>query len=330
MLSRTADHLFWMARYMERAENTARMLDVNYQTSLLPQSADRAEQGWRGMLSISELTPAFLAKHSEVNERNVMDFMVRDEANASSIGACLRAARENARAVRGALTTEVWETQNQTWLEFLRMVSGGRFRRDPGEFFEWVKFRSHLSRGVTVGTMLQDEALHFLRIGTFLERADNTARLLDVKFHALTKEFHGSQAMNGSAQTQRMALDQPEYDFYHWSAILRSVSGFEVYRKVYRNVIRPEKVAELLILRADMPRSLAACMNEVVGNLRMVANEHSGETLRRAERLRADVLYGRIDEILATGLHAYLTQFLDRVGDLGVGISRDFLVPVAA
>jgi uncharacterized alpha-E superfamily protein len=331
MLSRTADHLFWMARYMERAENTARMLDVNYQTSLLPQSADRAEQGWRGMLSISELTPAFLAKYKEVNDRNVIDFMVRDEANPSSIGACLRAARENARAVRGALTTEVWETQNQTWLEFVRMVSGGRFRRDPGEFFEWVKFRSHLSRGVTVGTMLQDEALHFLRIGTFLERADNTARLLDVKFHALTKEFHGSQQMNGAGQSQsQVALDQPEYDFYHWSAILRSVSGFEVYRKVYRNVIRPEKVAELLILRADMPRSLAACMNEVVGNLRMVANEQSDETLRRAERLRADVLYGRIDEILATGLHAYLTQFLDRVGDLGVGISRDFLVPVAA
>jgi uncharacterized alpha-E superfamily protein len=347
MLSRTADHLFWMARYMERAENTARMLDVNYQTSLLPQSADRAEQGWRGMLSISELTQAFFSRYTEVNGPNVMDFMVRDEANPSSIGACLRAARENARAVRGALTTEVWETQNQTWLEFVRMVQNAGVQRDPGEFFEWVKFRSHLSRGVTVGTMLQDEALHFLRIGTFLERADNTARLLDVKFHALTKEFHGVQGMNGGmqsqsqsqngqsqsqsqSQSQTVAQDPSEYDFYHWSAILRSVSGFEVYRKVYRNVIRPEKVAELLILRPDMPRSLAACMNEVVTNLRMVANEQSGETLRRAERLRSDVLYVRIDEILETGLHAYLTQFLDRIGDLGVGISRDFLVPVAA
>lgn len=333
MLSRTADHLFWMARYMERAENTARMLDVNYQTSLLPQSADRAEQGWRGLLSISELTGAFQQKYSEVDERNVMEFMVRDEANPSSIGACLRAARENGRAVRGALTTEVWETQNQTWLEFNRMLAHGRFQRDPGEFFEWVKFRSHLSRGVTVGTMLQDEALHFLRIGTFLERSDNTARLLDVKFHALTKEFHGSvqtQSMNGMTQAQAMVRDQQEYDFYHWSAILRSVSAFEVYRKVYRNVIRPEKVAELLILRPDMPRSLAASMNEVVSNLRMVANEQSIETLRRAGRLRADLQYGSIDEILATGLHAYLTQFLDRVGDLGVGISRDFLVPVAA
>ncbi len=321
MLSRTADHLFWMARYMERAENTARMLDVNYQTALLPQSADMAEQGWRGLLSISELTGSYSKTHAEVSARSVMDFMVRDASNASSIVACLHAARENARAVRGALTTEVWETQNQTWLEFNRMLAGDAFERDPSSFFEWVKFRSHLSRGVTVGTMLQDEALHFLRIGTFLERADNTARLLDVKFQALA---------GGDYFGPSTAKEGLEVDFYHWSAILRSVSGFEIYRKVYRNVIRPEKVAELLILRPDMPRSLAACMNDVVQNLEMVANEQSSETLRRAGRLRSDLQYGRIDEILATGLHAYLTAFLDRVNDLGVGISRDFLVPMAA
>jgi uncharacterized alpha-E superfamily protein len=318
MLSRTADHLYWMARYTERAENTARMLDINYQMSLLPQSSEQAEQGWRGMLSISELTGEFLRRHSGVKPREVMDFMVRDESNASSIHSCLRAARENARAVRGTLTTEVWETANATWLEFKRLIAGGNFHKDPSEFFEWVKFRSHLSRGVTVGTMLQDEALHFLRIGTFLERADNTARLLDVKFHALAGEYFGA----GNVK------ELQEVDFYHWSAILRSVSGFEVYRKVYRNVIRPEKVAELLILRPDMPRSLAACMNEVVANLQFVANEQSVETLRRAGRLRSDLQFSRIDEILATGLHAYLTQFLDRVGDVGVGISRDFLVPV--
>ncbi len=353
---------------MERAENTARMLDVNYQTSLLPQSADMAEQGWRGLLSISELTGTFEQRYREVNARNVMDFMVRDEGNLSSIWNCLRAARENARAVRGTLTTEVWETQNQTWLEFNRLLKDGAFERDPGAFFEWVKFRSHLSRGVTVGTMLMDEALHFIRIGTFLERADNTARLLDVKYHALTGlaggEFFGpgvgpfgsSAASSLSAHAQGQGAAPPgvspaaagssaaagntapgsspgsaqEVDFYHWSAILRSVSGFEIYRKVYRNVIRPERVAELLILRPDMPRSLAASMNEVVANLQSVANQQSAETLRRAGRLKSDLQYGRIDEILATGLHAYLTQFLDRVNDLGVGISRDFLVPMAA
>ena len=318
MLSRTADHLYWMARYTERAENTARMLDINYQMSLLPQSREQAENGWRGLLSISELTGDFQRRHAGLSAADVMDYMVREESNPSSIYSCLRAARENARAVRGTLTTEVWETANTTWLEFRRMLADGRLRRDPPEVFEWVKFRSHLSRGVTLGTMLQDESFHFLRIGTFLERADNTARLLDVKYHAAQSEFFGA----------REGREPVEVDFYHWSAILRSVSAFEVYRKVYRNVIRPEKVAELLILRPDMPRSLAACMNEVVANLQYVANEQSVETLRRAGRLRADLSFGRIDEILATGLHAYLTQFLDRVGDVGVGISRDFLVPV--
>jgi len=348
MLSRTADHLFWMARYMERAENTARMLDVNYQMSLLPQSDDAAERGWRGLLSISELTGDFAKRYGEVTPKNVMDYMVSDAANGSSIRSCLMAARENARAVRGTLTTEVWETQNQTWLEFQRMVATDAFQRSPGEAFEWVKFRSHLSRGVTVGTMLQDEAFHFLRIGSFLERADNTARLLDVKFHSVPHDLFGNGAgaigarmrngiaavtggdgLQSQSQSQGSGNKDVEFDFYHWSAVLRSVSGFEVYRKVYRNVIRPERVAELLILRPDMPRSLAACMNEVVANLGVVANEQSAETQRRAGRLRADLQYGRIDEILATGLHAYLTQFLERVNALGTGISRDFLVPVA-
>ena len=328
MLSRTADHLFWMARYMERAENTARMLDVNYEASLLPQSADAAEKGWKGLLSISELTSDYAKHYGAVTPGNVMRYMVSDAENGSSIRNCLLAARENARAVRGTLTTEVWETQNQTWLEFQRMVASDSFLRDPSAMFEWVKFRSHLSRGVTVGTMLQDEAFHFLRIGSFLERADNTARLLDVKFHAVESEYHGGG--NGQSQSQGGAGRDIEVDFYHWSGILRSVSGFEVYRKVYRNVIRPERVAELLILRPDMPRSLAACMQEVMTNLNRVANEQSADTLRRAGRLHADLQYGRIDEILATGLHAYLTQFLERVGTLGVGISRDFLVPVAA
>ena len=226
MLSRTADHLYWMSRYTERAENTARMLDVNYQTSLLPQSAAVAQVGWQGLLSISELVPMYSKRHGEVTPQDVMEFMIKDESNPSSIVSCLKAARENARAVRGALTTESWETQNTTWLEVNRMLRAGDFERDPGQFFEWVKFRSLLSRGVTVGTMLQDEAFHFSRLGTFIERADNTARLVDVKFHALNSEFFGTATE-----------EDQEYDFYHWSAILRSVSAFEVYRKVYRDVI---------------------------------------------------------------------------------------------
>src|SRR5262249_24086388 len=148
------------------------------------------------------------------------------------------------------LTTEVWETINATWLELRTRLL--EVERNPGQFFEWVKYRSHLSRGVTVGTMLRDEALYFSRLGTFLERADNTARILDVRFHALAD--HG-----GSVADEKG--DGRSIDFYHWAAILRSVSAFEVYRKVYSDTITPARVAELLILRADMPRSLASCMN---------------------------------------------------------------------
>ena len=316
MLSRTADHLFWMARYTERAENTARMLDVNVQTGLLPQSAAVNEMGWRGLLSISELQPAYEALYGDIRAAGVLEFMVSDADNPSSIVSCLQAARENARAVRGTLTTEVWETHNQTWLELQQRLAQGDHERDPTKFFEWVKYRSHLSRGVTVGTMLMDESLHFMRLGTFLERADNTARLLDVKFHAIDSDFMGLA----------QARDQ-EYDFYHWSAILRSVSGFEIYRRVYRDVIRPERVAELLVLRPDMPRSLHASMNEVVANLALVANADSAATEKLAGRLRAELKYGDISDILASGLHAFLTRFLDQVNELGGRISRDFLLP---
>jgi uncharacterized alpha-E superfamily protein len=324
MLSRTADHLFWMARYIERAENTARMLDVNMTTSLLPQSAEDAERGWRAMLGISELQEAFDAKYPLLIAAEVLDFMVRDPTNPSSIYSCMQAARENARAVRGSLTTEVWEAHNDTWLQLQGKLGEGILERDPQQLFEWVKYRSHVSRGVTIGTMLKDEAFFFIRLGTFLERADNAARILDVKFHdnGEGQELLPAGRGNGVGHKQR--------DFYYWAAVLRSVSAFEVYRKVYRDVITPERVAELLILRGDMPRSLAACVNEVCDNLERVRNSRSGETERRAGLLRAELRYGRIEDILHQGLHGYLTGFLERVNDLGGRISQDFLVPLAA
>lgn len=319
MLSRTADHLFWMSRYTERAENTARMLSVSYETSMLPMRADEAQSIWHGMLSISELLPAYRQRHSAITREGVLDFMVADEGNPASIMASLRAARENARAVRGALSTEVWETQNQTWLGLHKHVQKGSVGCDPAQLLEWVKYRSHLSRGVVQGTMLQDDAFHFLRLGTFLERADNTARLLDVRFHAIQREYPGQSAAGSERKNGQPA------DFYYWSALLRSVSAFEVYRKVYRDVITPARVADLLMLRADMPRSLHACMHEVVHNLQAVAHAGTQESSRKAGRLLADLQYARIDEILATGLHAYLTQFLERVNQLGVLIGQDYL-----
>jgi len=314
MLSRTADHLYWMARYTERAENTARMLDVAVQTSMLPQSAQDSEQAWRAILGISELQDAFDARYAVLDERSVIAFMVGDPANPSSIVSCLTAARENARAVRGVLTTEVWETQNATWIELRDRLRQGLDGVDPGEFFDWVKHRCHLARGVTLGTMLDDEALVFIRLGTFLERADNTARLLDVKYH------EAGAAATHDVLTQR--------EFYYWAALLRSVAGFEIYRKVYRDSVTPSRVAELLMLRADMPRSLLACMEQVLANLKAVRNGVSAGTERLAGKMHADLQFARIEDVLAAGMDATLGRFMENIYALGNGISRDFLVPL--
>jgi uncharacterized alpha-E superfamily protein len=310
MLSRTADHLYWMARYTERAENMARMLDVRIQYALMPQTALAAEQGWRILLGISELEDLFDAKYTALTQKNVINFMVRDPDNPSSIANCLTAARENARAVRGTLTTEVWEAENTTWIELQHHLKGDLLEHNPGAFFEWVKHRSHLSRGVTVGTMLQDEALNFIRLGTFLERADNTARILDVKFLAADTIEAGTQ---------------PE--FYYLAALLRSVSAFEVYRKVYRDAVTPSRVAELMILQTNMPRSLVACMAAVVANLKDIRNDLSRDTERFAGMLHAELQFARIDDILEQGLHGYMTKFLECIDELGNRISCDFLVP---
>jgi uncharacterized alpha-E superfamily protein len=314
MLSRTADHLYWMARYTERAENTARMLDANYQLSLLPQSDEYAEAGWRAMLTISELSGVYAARYQSMKSGEVIAFMARDTTNQSSILNCLRAARENARAVRGAITTELWETINTTWLDCQRLLADGALERDPREFFEWVKFRSHLSRGVQHGTMVMDRAYDFMRLGMFLERADNTARILDVKF---------------SMREQKTPASAESFDYYHWAAVLRSVTGLEAYRKVYRDVFTPERVAELLILHGVWPRSLAASMYEVNELIKRVRIARSAETERFAEQLWSELRHGRIDDILKSGLHAYLTDFLARVNDLASHVSKDFLVPLA-
>ena len=310
MLSRTADHLFWMSRYIERAENLARLLDVTYQMSLVPQSLNAINQSWNAIITLNSLDETYSAKYSTVNGENVLNFMVSDRDNPASIFSCLRSARENAHAVRGTLTTEMWETLNSTWLEAREKTFDQLYQAGISEFFEWVKTRSSLSRGTTLGTLLQDEAYHFIRIGTLLERADNTARILDVKYHVL-----------------RPQGDEGATDFYEWGALPRSVSAFEVYRKVYRDVITPERVAELLIFNKDMPRSLQFCLNSVVKNLGLIANSNSGETQRQGGMLNAQLRYGRIEDILEHGLHEWLTDFMDRIYMLGNGISKDFLVP---
>ena len=310
MLSRTADHLFWMARYMERAENAARVLDVTHRMALLPDDSEGAETHlWYAPLNIIGCAEAYLQRHFLVEKKAVTRFVSVDTNNSSSIYTSLTAARENARAVRGAITSEMWESINATWLELNRLVT------TPDEtcetcFFDWVKERSHLFRGVTLGTMLKDDALSFIRLGTFCERADNTARILDVKYHLLLPE--------GQPVLQLV-------DYYQWGALLKSVSGFEAYRKVYRDVITPTKVAELLILRADMPRSLHACLNEIALELSNIDGSAQRESHRRAGALHAMLHYDRVQDIFARGSHGYLLDFLEKHDRLGEAVRQDYL-----
>ena len=315
MLSRTADHLYWMARYVERAENLARLLDVNVSAALLPRSAEEANQSWAASLAVVGALDAYTERYGAIDPRQVLQLIAFDAASPFSIVSCLRDARENARAVRGVLTTEIWETMNTTWLELRRQVSGPMGPDQLNEFFEWVRQRSHLAGGATLNTMLRTEGFHFTRIGTFLERADNTARMLDVNLRVLALEGNERGA---------------EVDYYRYSQLLRSLSALQIYRQAYRDRITPDRIAELLILRPEMPRSLHRCLEEITTNLRRVANGQSAETERRAGQLHAELRFARIESVLARGLHEVLGDFLDRIRDLGSRISIDFLLSEAS
>jgi uncharacterized alpha-E superfamily protein len=316
MLSRTANELYWMARHIERAENTARLLDVTYRTSLLPYEPQEPGLAWAQPWAVPLISTGgatgFYQQYPQLTAENVIKFMVLDAGNPSSIYCCLRAARESARSVRGAITSEMYEDLNGAWIEMRthdlqRLQSTG-----VSNFLDWVKMRSHLFRGVTFGTMLRDEAYHFIRLGTHLERADNTARILDTKYHILLP----SAADVGGA-----------VDYYQWASLLQSVSGFESYRKIYSDVISPRRVAELLVLRDDMPRSLHSCFNMIEDTLEILCDESSAEIRRQAGELHARLHFARTDDIIRFGLHEYLMDFIQSVSLLGDEISQHFLVP---
>ena len=206
----------------------------------------------------------------------------------------------------------MWEALNHTWLMMRDKRAAGLAVDGVSSFFEWVKERSHLSRGLTYGTMLRDDAFSFMRLGTFLERADNTARILDVKYHILLPSL---EDVGGAA------------DYYQWGALLRSVSAFESYRKVYRDVITPKRVAELLILNADMPRSLRASLAEVNRVVHYLNGPRGAELRRRIGLLDAELKFGRIEDVMGVGLHEYLTTLLARIYAIGDEVSRTYFWP---
>ncbi len=310
MLSRTADHLYWMARYIERAENMARVLDVTYSMSLVPNAAQSEAALWLPALEISGNVEAYEDDYGEVNAVNVIRYLSMDMNNPSSIYNTLRNARENARAVRVAMTSETWENINALWLEFDQFRDQDLAKNGLREFCDWVKARSHLFRGVCFGTMLRDDAFSFVRLGTFIERADNTARLLDVKYHLLLPE---QEEVGGAV------------DYYEWSAVLRSVSAFQAYQKIFSDTIVPWRVAELLVLRRDMPRSLHACLDEITPILEQLSGIRQTECKRLAGELHARLRFGKMQDIFQKGLHEFLSDFIDSNNLLGAEIQRAFL-----
>ena len=307
MLSRTADHLYWMSRYIERAENMARMIDAHHRLALLPRAPEAVLQGWQATLISLGMDSQYRERNDTLTPTAAFDFLAFDREHSGSILRCLRAARENARAVRGTITSDMWETLNTTYLEShafnSSMPESGR-----GDFIEWVKYRTHLTRGVTSGTMLRDEALYFTHIGTFIERADNTTRLLEARWR------------DPGGRGERLLAEASE-----WAVLLRSMSAFEIYRRVCRDSVNPIRVTEMLLMRDDLPQGVHRCLDELQFNLTAVANDQSQETLRRVGELHAQFHYGRFEELCAGGIPAFLDRFQEKLRDVGARISNDFL-----
>jgi uncharacterized alpha-E superfamily protein len=311
MLSRTADALYWTARYMERADFLARILEAASRLASLPSSA--SHDPWASALESSGVSDAFHERHEVADERTVRQFLAFDPANRSSIRSCLEAARANARSVRTALTVELWEAINEAWIDLKTFESRLDDREAFARFLDWVKSVSLAFDGAAYRTMLRNDAYWFLRVGDQIERADNTARLLDVKYHLLLPE---GEAVGGGL------------DYFQWTTLLREVSALTAYRWVYRESIQAWLVADLLILNRQMPRSLASCQAVIVRCLDQMAESYGrrGQSQRLASAGLAKLGEYTIEQIFQSGLHEFISAFIDENNRLGAAISEQYLV----
>lgn len=309
MLSRAADSMFWLARYVERMESLARLLEA----AQLMAGLSSASEEWRSALIAAGCDTAFEKTGREVNAETVAAFICCDKSNPSSILSCLENARINGRAMRTALTRDMWDAVNEAYMRGRNMTAADFTPERLPETLDWVRTVATQFSGAYRGTMLRNEIYYFTRLGSYLERADNTARILDVKYHLLLPQHSGVGGM---------------LDYYQWTSVLRAVSAVRAYQWVYREEVKPWNVAELLILRPEMPRSLRACYDEIGKCLDAIADLHGGrrgEPHRLAGALSAQLRYGRIADIFQSGLHEYLTEFIDRTADLGTRISDYYM-----
>ena len=310
MLSRVADSIYWMSRYVERAENLARFVDVTHNMTLdLPPGS--VEQ-WGALVSASGDHKFFTEHYGEANRENVVRFLTFDREYPSSILSCISSARENARSVREVIGSEMWEQLNQFYISIRDAADAGPLQ-SPNEFFQFVKLQSHLFVGITIATLSRGEAWHFARMGRVLERADKTSRILDVKYFTLLP----------SVQDVGTPMDDLQ-----WSAVLRSVSGFEMFRKRH-HTITPKRVVGFLVLDRLCPRAVMHCIDVANQSLHAISGSPEGTFWNLADKrlgqLRSDLAFVTVDEIISIGLHEFLDSLQTKLNDVGEGIYQTFV-----
>lgn len=311
MLSRTADNLFWMGRYLERAETAARALEVGARIALMPTAAGYRNE-WASLLQASGTAEDFWRKYGEAVQRNLESWFFFDRDNPSSVASCLNAARENGRIVRTALTTQVWDALNSAFQELRELERRPRSELDLSLLTDWTMRQTALVRGAIDSTLLRNDGWNFLSLGYCLERADNTARLMDVKYYVLLPklEFVGS------------GLDN-----YQWSTLLRALSAHRAFHWVYGGEITATKIADFLILNAQCPRSLITCTAGMAQHLDCIAKLYSRQTEAhvKVHRLNDGLKGVTVEQILDEGLHEFLTRFIRDVADLGHAVHDCYL-----
>ncbi len=317
MLSSTAKNIYWMGRYLQRAKTTARLIEAT-QRMALQSSGEEAE----GVVAIFGMEDEFRANQQQHQQQSqggrrrladLVDFLAFDETNPSSIVSSIGQARRNAREERNNITVDVWESLNGLWLELSAKLRGNRASLDRGALIESVKKQAVMIFGAAQVTLLRDEAYNFFQLGAFLERGDNTARILDVKYHRLMPD--------GSPSAGQL-------DYFAWSEVLACIGAVRTYRRIYRSSLDPMKIAELMMLRRDVPRSVHHCLWMVDLNMRELADAYGtrGEADRLAGELHARLRYARIDRIYEIGLHKFLGGVRADIGTLSDTIGRQFLL----
>jgi uncharacterized alpha-E superfamily protein len=312
MLSRTADNLYWITRYMERAETMARLLDVGARMSLLPSTGEGYHSEWESLLQASGTAEGFARKYGDPVQRNIESYFFFDRDNPSSIASCIGRARENARIVRGALTTQVWDALNGAFQEMRALERRPRSELDLSVLTDWTMRHSAQLRGAIDGTQLRKDGWDFLNLGYFLERADNTARLLDVKYYVLLPgvEFVGS------------GLDN-----YQWTTLLRAMSAHRAFHWAYGGEVTARKIADFLILNAASPRSLRTSIEATTVHLDRLARGYGRTTAAqsKARTVLAELAETRVSDIFDEGLHEFLTRFIREVATLGALVHDVYL-----